>query len=417
MRGMSGPSKRSVAIIGGGPAGLMAAEVLARDASLHVTVYDAMPSLGRKLLMAGRGGLNLTHTEPLDAFIMRYAERVDALRPVIAAWSPDDVRSWCEGLGQETFVGSSGRVFPKIMKASGLLRAWLRSLAEQGIDVKLRHRWTGWHDSGKLSFQTPAGDVSLTADATVLALGGGSWPRLGSDGAWTSVLSDAGIGINPLKPSNCGFQIAWSNIIRNRFEGQPLKSIAVSHAGNSARGEALITAAGIEGGAIYAISASLRDAVLANGTTTLTIDLKPDVNLNALTAQLSKPRGKQSIANFLRKAARLSPIAIGLLQESALAYGHKLTELTPNKLAAAIKQAHVTVSGIASIERAISSAGGIDFTEIDADFMLNKRPGVFVAGEMLDWEAPTGGYLLQACFATGVAAGNGVRTWLGTERR
>lgn len=395
----------------------MTAEVLSHDGNCDVTVYDAMPSLGRKFLMAGRGGLNLTHNEPMDAFVRRYRERADHLRPLVEAWSPNDVRAWCEALGQETFVGSSGRIFPKIMKASGLLRAWLRRLDGAGVAFKTRHRWSGWDDQNRLRFATPDGDIVAEVDATVFALGGASWSRLGSDGAWVPLLQDKGIVVAPLLPANVGFQIAWSDVFRERFEGQPLKSIAVTSSdGQSARGEAMITGSGVEGGAVYAISAALRDKLQTDGVTTLTIDLKPDVDLATMTSHLAKPRGKQSMATFLRKTVRLSPIAIGVLQEAAFASGQALGNLATEDLAAAIKAVPLAVSGMSAIDRAISSAGGVRFEELDDRLMLRNRPGVFVAGEMLDWEAPTGGYLLQACFATGAAAGKGVCAWLNEPR-
>lgn len=406
---------RTVAIIGGGPAGLMAAEVISGDPRFAVTVYDAMPSMGRKFLMAGRGGLNLTHSEPLEVFLQRYGARAELLRPDVEALSPGDVRAWCEALGQPTYVGSSGRVFPVAMKASGLLRAWLRRLDTGGVQFRPRHRWTGWDGAGQLLFATPAGQVAVRADATVLALGGATWPRLGSDGAWVPILEGIGVQVAPLQPSNSGFQIAWSDVFRGKWQGQPLKGIALSHGGRTVRGEAVVTAAGIEGGAVYALSPSLRDAVLAEGQTTLTVDLKPDVDPAALAAQLGKPRGKQSLATFLRKAARLSPVAIALVQEAAFMDGRRIGALSPEGLAAAIKSVALPVTGVASMARAISSAGGVRFEEIDANFMLRRRPGVFVAGEMLDWEAPTGGYLLQACFATGAAAGRGVIARLGSR--
>jgi uncharacterized flavoprotein (TIGR03862 family) len=409
---MSESMKRTVAIIGGGPAGLMAAEVLSRNRACQVTVFDAMPSLGRKFLMAGRGGLNLTHSEPFEAFMERYGARAPNLRRAVEAWSPSDVRSWCEALGQETFVGSSGRVFPKIMKASGLLRAWLRRLDDQGVTVNLRHRWQGWDEEGRLLFDTPNGEVAISVDASVLALGGASWPRLGSDGSWCAILQEAGIEIAPLLPANVGFQIDWSEFFRKRFEGQPLKSIAVAHGANTTRGEAIITASGIEGGAIYAIASHLRDDFLKHGRATLTVDLKPNMDQASLSKALSKPRGKQSMATYLRKNARLSPIGIGLLQEAAIAIGQPLSGLSPDELAVAIKSVPLTATGVGAIDRAISSAGGVQFDQIDERFMLRQCPGVFVAGEMLDWEAPTGGYLLQACFATGAAAGRGASEWL-----
>ncbi len=394
----------------------MAAEVLSRDAACDVTIYDAMPSVGRKFLMAGRGGLNLTHSEPLDRFVTRYRERADVLQPLLEGWSPADVRQWCEGLGQETFVGSSGRVFPKIMKASGLLRAWLRRLADAGVQLRTRHRWTGWDDTGHLSFATPDGRVSIEADATVLALGGASWPRLGADGSWLPLLAEHGIDVAPWQPTNAGFLVAWSDVFRQRFEGHPLKSIAIGVGEDTARGEVMITATGIEGGAVYAISAALRDAVAVNGTATATLDLKPDVDQQTLASQLDQPRGKQSMATFLRKKARLSPVAIGLLQEIAFASARPLGGLSPEELAEAIKAVPLPTSQMSSIDRAISSAGGVRFDALDHRFMLAKKPGVFVAGEMLDWEAPTGGYLLQACFAMGVAAGRGVVDWLDATR-
>lgn len=394
----------------------MAAEVLSRQAACDVTIYDAMPSVGRKFLMAGRGGLNLTHSEPLERFVARYRERADVLRPLLVAWSPQDVRQWCEGLGQETFVGSSGRVFPKIMKASGLLRAWLRRLADAGVQLKTRHRWTGWDDGEKLCFDVPDGRVSIEVDATVLALGGASWPRLGADGSWLTMLSEAGVDVAPWQPANAGFVVAWSDIFRKRFEGHPLKSIAIGIGDETARGEVMITARGIEGGAVYAISATLRDAVAEGGAATARLDLKPDVDQPTLARQLDQARGKQSMATFLRKRARLSPVAIGLLQEVAIGSGRPLGGLSHEALAEAIKAVPLSISGMASIDRAISSAGGVGFDAIDHRFMLTKKPGVFVAGEMLDWEAPTGGYLLQACFATGVAAGRGVSDWLDVTR-
>ena len=400
------PPAASVAIIGAGPAGLMAAEVLAQGGA-RVAVYDAMPSVGRKFLMAGRGGLNLTHSEPLDRFLTRYREAVPKLAGAIEAFSPHRLRAWCEVLGQPTFVGTSGRIFPKALKASPLLRAWLRRLDGAGVSFFLRHRWTGWDDGGKLSFATPEGTHMVEARATVLALGGASWPRLGSDGGWVDVLRAKGVAVSMLKPANSGFTAAWSDIFRDRFEGEPLKGIALSFGASSVRGEAMITGDGIEGGAVYALSAELREAILTSGRATLHVALRPDIASADLVRRLSAPRAKQSLSNWLRKAAQLSPVAIGLLQEAAIASGVSLASLSPEKLAELINAVPVQLTGIAPIMRAISSAGGVAFDELDADFMLRRMPGVFVAGEMLDWEAPTGGYLLQACFATGVAAGNG----------
>ncbi|MGX1108281.1 MULTISPECIES: BaiN/RdsA family NAD(P)/FAD-dependent oxidoreductase [Bradyrhizobium] len=400
----------TVAVIGAGPAGLMAAEVLAQGGA-QVTVYDAMPSAGRKFLMAGRGGLNLTHSEPLPDFLARYREALPRLKAAVEAFPPDALRAWSEALGQPTFVGSSGRVFPVAFKASPLLRAWLRRLDAAGVQFAFRHRWVGWDARGALLFETPDGPRVVKADATVLALGGASWPRLGSDGAWANILAAKGVAVAPIKPANSGFTVAWSNIFRDRFEGQPLKGVALTIGPDTVRGEAIVTRAGIEGGAIYALSAELREAVLAKGTATLTVALRPDAARDELVERLSAPKGKQSLSNFLRKAAQLSPVGIGLLQEAAVAAGRSLAAVPPAELAELINAVPIKVSGVAPIVRAISSAGGIRLDELDAQFMLRRLPGVFAAGEMLDWEAPTGGYLLQASFATGVAAGKGVLRW------
>jgi uncharacterized flavoprotein (TIGR03862 family) len=406
-----GTTSQHAAVIGAGPAGLMAAEVLAQGGAT-VTVYDAMPSAGRKFLMAGRGGLNLTHSEPLPQFLARYREAMPHLKAAIEAFPPSALRDWSEALGQETFVGSSGRVFPKAFKASPLLRAWLRRLDSMGVKLALRHRWTGWDELGRLCFQTPDGSVAVEPRATVLALGGASWPRLGSDGTWTETLEPSGIKISPLQPANSGFVVAWSDIFRDRFEGQPLKGVALTFAGHSSRGEAIVTRAGIEGGAIYALSAELRAAIISSGKATLHVALRPDLERGDLIERLSAPKGKQSLSNFLRKAAHLSPVAIGLLQEAAKAHGLSLSSLPPDDLARLINAVPIGLTGLAPIARAISTAGGIPFSELDDAFMLRRLPGVFAAGEMLDWEAPTGGYLLQASFATGAAAGRGALRWL-----
>ena len=403
--------KNDIAIIGAGPAGLMAAEVAAQGGA-HVTVYDVMPSVGRKFLMAGRGGLNLTHSEALPAFLARYGEAMPRLAAAITAFSPDDLRGWSEALEQPTFVGSSGRVFPEAFKASPLLRAWLRRLDTIGVQFALRHRWTGWDSDGRLAFATPDGTRVVDAQAAVLALGGASWPRLGSDGGWVEVLAARGVAISPLTPANCGFTVSWSDIFRDRFEGQPLKGVALSFGPYTMRGEAMITRAGIEGGGIYALSASLREAIIHSGKATLHIALRPDFETRELVTRLSLPRGKQSLSNWLRKAGHLSPVSIGLLQEAATVSGVSLSSLTTASLAGLIYAVPVELNGIAPIARAISTAGGISFDELDADFMIRRLPGVFAAGEMLDWEAPTGGYLLQASFATGAAAGRGVLKWL-----
>ncbi|WP_084805534.1 TIGR03862 family flavoprotein [Bradyrhizobium sp. NAS80.1] len=404
-------TENHVAVIGAGPAGLMAAEVLARGGA-RVTVYDAMPSAGRKFLMAGRGGLNLTHSEPLPHFMARYRGAAPKLQAAIAAFSPDALRAWSEALGEPTFIGSSGRVFPKAFKASPLLRAWLRRLDAAGVRFAFRHRWTGWDEEGRLQFQTRGGAPAIAADATVLALGGASWPRLGSDGGWTTILADKGVSIAPLRPANCGFTVAWSDVFRARFEGQPLKGIALTFGPHSLRGEAIVTQAGIEGGAIYALSAELREAIAAKGEAVLHLALRPDVGRAELVRRLSASRGKQSFSNFLRKAAQLAPVAVGLLQEARIGAGQSLSAMPPAQLAELINAVPIKLAGTAPIARAISSAGGVSFDETDADFMIRKLPGVFAAGEMLDWEAPTGGYLLQASFATGAAAGRGVLRWL-----
>ncbi|MES2751248.1 MAG: TIGR03862 family flavoprotein [Pseudomonadota bacterium] len=401
----------NIAVIGAGPAGLMAAEVLAAGGA-RVTVYDRMPSVGRKFLLAGRGGLNLTHSEPLDRFLTRYGDAARYLHAAIDAFPPDALRAWSEGLGQPTFIGSSGRVFPQAFKASPLLRGWLRRLDQLGVRLALRHRWTGWDESGELRFETPAGGLSLKSDATVIALGGASWPKLGSDGGWTDVLQSEDVAVAPLRPANCAFHVAWSDVFRDRFEGQPIKGVALSFGEHTVRGEATITRDGIEGGAVYALSAPLRDAVLASGEAVLNVVLRPDLAQPDLVSRLGVPRRKQSFSTFMRKQAGLSPVAIALSQEAAIAQGLNLSAMEPAALAAFIRAVPVRLNGVAPIARAISTAGGISFDEIDGQFMLRKRPGVFVAGEMLDWEAPTGGYLLQASFATGAAAGRGVLAYL-----
>jgi len=335
------------------------------------------------------------------------------LAPAITAFSPDRLREWSETLGQPTFVGSSGRVFPEAFKASPLLRAWLRQLSSMGVQFALRHRWTGWDGDGRLLFQSPDGKRAVDARATVLALGGASWPRLGSDAAWAEILAAKGVTISPLKPANCGFTVAWSDVFRDRFEGQPLKGVALSFGPRTMCAEAIVTRTGIEGGAIYALSADLREAIAGSGQASLRIALRPDLETDNLVARLSAPKGKQSFSNWLRKAAQLSPVGIGLLQEAAIESGVSVSSLSPQNLAGLINAVPVKLNGTAPIARAISSAGGVSFDEIDADFMIRRLPGTFAAGEMLDWEAPTGGYLLQAAFATGAAAGRGVLKWLG----
>jgi len=385
----------------------MAAEVAASGGA-KVTVYERMPSAGRKFLLAGRGGLNLTHSEDLDQFLTHYGGAAPRLRPAIEAFPPAALRAWSGKLGQETFVGTSGRVFPKSLKTSPLLRAWLRHLDGLGVRFAFRHRWAGWDEGGEMTFDAPTGRVSVPADAVVLALGGASWPKLGSDGGWVDILAKAGVAITPLRPANCGFVVDWSDLFRNRFEGQPLKRIALSFGGKTVRGEAVITRNGLEGGGIYALSASLREAIAATGEAVLTIALRPDISSTELQQRLEAPRGKQSLSNVLRKTAKLSPAAIGLLHEAAASSAQKLSGMSASALAALINGVQLRLTGTAPLAGAISTAGGISFDEIDDHYMLRRLPGVFVAGEMLDWEAPTGGYLLQACFSTGAAAGRGV---------
>lgn len=389
----------------------MAAEVLAGKGA-QVTIYDRMPSVGRKFLLAGRGGLNLTHSEDLARFMPRYGTRESNLRAAVAAFSPDAVRAWCEALGQATFIGSSGRVFPQAMKASPLLRAWLARLVAAGVAFKVRHQWQGFDADGELIFAAPDGRVAVKHDAVVLALGGASWPRLGSDGGWADILEKSGVAIATLQAANCGFLTEWSDIFRERAEGQPLKRVALSFGGHSVRGECVVTASGLEGGAIYALAAPLRDAVMTAGEAVLHVDLLSDVTQDALAQKLSQPREKQSLATFLRKQTKLSPVAIALMQEAAIKAGTPAGAMNAVQLAELIKAVPVRLTGIAPVADAISTAGGVTFGELDGDFMLRRKPGIFIAGEMLDWEAPTGGYLLQACFATGFAAGNGAAKWL-----
>ena len=400
----------SVAVVGGGPAGLMAAETLAA-AGVAVTIYERMPSVGRKLLMAGRGGLNLTHSEELKAFLSRYGEATGRLAPVIGRFPPAALRAWADELGEMTFVGSSGRVFPAALKASPLLRAWLRRLAAQGVTIRTRHRWLGWDEVGRLAFRLSNGMIeTVAAPATILALGGASWPRLGSDGAWVETLRRHGVEVAPLRPANTGFNVAWSDAFKSRFAGAPLKTIALSFAGRTVRGEALVTGYGIEGGAVYALSAAFREAIAQERRAEAALDLRPAVPEAELARRLDRARPGESTANRLRKGAGLSPVAINLLREAA---GVKLPR-EPERLAALIKAVPLTLDAPQGLERAISTAGGVSFDAVDECFMLKRMPGIFVAGEMLDWEAPTGGYLLQACFATGRAAAEGALAWLET---
>ncbi|MFT4991581.1 MAG: putative flavoprotein (TIGR03862 family) [Polaromonas sp.] len=428
----TGTAVRRVAVIGGGPAGLMAAEILSgAGPALSVQVFDAMPSVGRKFLLAGKGGLNLTHSEPPAAFNARYGDRADSLEPLLADLGGAELRQWAEGLGVDTFVGSSGRVFPKDMKAAPLLRSWLHRLRASGIQFSMRHRWLGWADNGALRFSTPSGEQTVQVDAVVLALGGGSWSRLGSDGAWVPLLAQRGIGVLPLRPSNCGFDVAarpvglagssenetstsgWSAYFASRFAGQPFKSVAINLTDAlgrefSRRGEFVATATGVEGSLVYAASSFLRDDIERTGSATFTLDLLPDKSAQQVLAEVRHPRGSRSLSNHLKSRLGLEGIKAAILHELL----DKDAMANPIKLAAAIKALSITVVRTRPIDEAISSAGGVSFDAVDADLKI-KAPqpvggAIFCAGEMLDWEAPTGGYLMTACFASGRAAGQGV---------
>lgn len=406
---MPQPSSFRVAIIGGGPAGLMAAEVLGQ-AGVNVDLYDAMPSVGRKFLLAGVGGMNITHAEDYAAFVSRYAERAGDLRPLLDAFSPDSLRKWIHGLGIDTFVGSSGRVFPSDMKAAPLLRAWLKRLRESGVQLHTRQRWLGWDEHGALRIAGPQGETRVEADATLLALGGGSWARLGSDGAWVPLLQNRGIAIAPLQPANCGFEVAgWSAHLREKFAGAPLKTVSLELPGEAPRkGEFVLTATGIEGSLVYALSAPIRNTINRDGAATVLLDLLPDRTLTQIASALARPRGSQSMAKHLHRQLKLDGAKAALLRE--------LTDATtfqaPQALAAAIKALPIRLVRPRPLDEAISSAGGVPFEELDEGLMLRRLPGVFCAGEMLDWEAPTGGYLLTACFASGRAAAEGMLRWL-----
>ncbi len=436
-----------VAIIGGGPAGLMAAEALAlppfpkgggggfaevaargdcrtppqppfeKGGSLQVDLYDAMPSLGRKFLLAGKGGLNLTHSEAREAFLSRYGSRRADIEPLLDAFGADELRAWAEGLGIETFVGSSGRVFPREMKAAPLLRAWLHRLRGAGVNFHVRHRWLGWESvaqtsvaqasSLRLLFATPEGEKTIQADAVILALGGASWAKLGSDGAWVPLLQARGIDIAPLKPANCGFDIAWSEHFRSRFAGHPLKTVVATCTDSEGKairrqGECVITESGIEGSLIYALSAPLRDRIEAQGSALLHLDLAPGKSLERVTAEVAHPRGSRSLSSHLQSRVGIAGVKAGLLRE-VLGPESDLA-----RLAAAIKALPLRLTAPRPLDEAISTAGGVRFEDLDEHLMLRALPGVFCTGEMLDWEAPTGGYLLTACFASGRAAGLGV---------
>jgi hypothetical protein len=408
---------KTIAVIGGGPAGLMASEVLVQG-GMEVDLYDAMPSVGRKFLLAGVGGLNITHSEPFDTFLLRYGERAAAIQSLLEAFPPAALREWIHGLGIETFDGSSGRVFPKDMKAAPLLRAWLHRLRETGVRFHVRHRWMGWNDRGALRFMTSQGEIVVKADAVVLALGGGSWAKLGSDGAWVPLLFQRGVKVAPLLPSNCGFDVAngWSEHLRSRFAGQPLKTAVLRFTDATGRvherkGELMLSDSGIEGSLVYALSAPLRDTIAAVGAVTVQLDLAPDKTLERVVAEVDHPRGARSLSSHLQSRVGIKGVKMALLRE--LLPAEEMNDSI--RLAHAIKSLPITLSAPRPIDEAISSAGGVRFEALDENLMLRDLPGVFCAGEMLDWEAPTGGYLLTACFVSGRAAGQGALNYLNMQ--
>lgn len=413
---------KTVAIIGGGPAGLMAAEMLA-GSGVQVTVYEAKPSLGRKFLRAGVGGLNLTHSEPFEQFLARYGARRSQLQPILMAFGPDDVRTWAKGLGFESFIGSSGRVFPVGMKASPLLRVWLKRLGEVGVQFEMGWRLVGMSLRGAapqatkqslperkitLVFAIPKGEQIIQADAVVLALGGGSWSRLGSDGAWVPLLAEQGVTIAPLRPANCGFDVVWSEHFKTKFDGAPLKTVTATAGGIRQQGEFIVTRTGVEGSLVYALSAVLRDELESTGSAALTLDLSPAWTQARLAEALARPRGGRSISSHLEKTVGLKGVKAGLLWE----FVPREDFADPQKLAAAIKALPIPLTAPRPLDEAISTAGGVAFEALDERLMLKKLPGVFCAGEMLDWEAPTGGYLLTACFATGRWVAHGALRFL-----
>lgn len=404
---MTLPKKKvEIAIIGGGPAGLMAAEILT-SAGHAVDVFEAMPTPARKFLMAGKSGLNITHAEPLKQFLTRYGATTDAIGPAVKRFTPDDIRAWADGLGIPTFVGSSGRVFPEVFKGSPLLRAWLGRLAAQGATLHTRHRWVGWQNGAHL-FETPEGQLKVQANTTLFALGGISWPRLGGNGNWTAAFEAAGIPLAPFRPANCGFNCSWSEFLRERFAGEPVKNVLLCHAGHTVQGDFVITKNGIEGSSVYALSASLRDTIEADSKAVLTIDLTPDRTVKQLTDALARPRGKKSFATHLKRATGLTGVKAALLRELLPAS----TLEAPERLAASIKALPLELTSPRPIAEAISVAGGVKLEAVDEQLMLTSLPGQFVAGEMLDWEAPTGGYLLTACLAQGRQAAEGMLHWL-----
>ncbi len=399
----------NVAIIGAGAAGLMAAEILSLTKNVHVAVFDAMPSAGRKILMAGKGGLNISHAEDFETFATRYGSQQNNLLPYLNDFTPTDLREWLSDLGIETFVGSSGRIFPKEMKAAPFLRAWLHRLRSNGVQFSMRHRWLGWqNNTNYLIFDTPNGQKIFSADAVILALGGGSWTKLGSTGEWVPIFREKSVNVETLQPSNCGFNVAWRDYFKQHFAGQPLKNISLTFGDFQKKGEAMLTENGIEGSLIYAASAQIRDVISTHGTATIYLDLFPDKTISELITKLNKPRGKLSVAKFWRNQLHLEGVKAGLVREIL-----SIEVLnSPELVAQTLKALPLNLLSPRPIDEAISSAGGISFKELNADLMCKKLAGVFCAGEMLDWEAPTGGYLLTACFATGRAAGLGALKWL-----
>ncbi|MGL4204517.1 MAG: TIGR03862 family flavoprotein [Aeromonadaceae bacterium] len=407
------PSRSSqVAIIGGGPAGLMAAEQLAK-AGISVTLFDAMPSLGRKFLQAGKGGMNLTHSEAYESFVQRYGERAGLLAPLLKAFGATELREWAEGLGFPTFVGSSGRVFPTDMKAAPLLRSWLHRLRELGVQMLVRHRWIGWSEDGRLRFATEEGELIYSADATLVALGGASWPRLGSTGEWVPLLQEKQLEIAPLQPSNCGLEIAWSPFFIEKFAGSPLKSVVLTHTNTqgmaqSRQGECVITKHGMEGSLLYPFTPALREQLAQQGQATFFLDLLPGRSAERVQSELQAPRGSKSLANHLRSRLGIEGVKAALLRECLPSDTFQNLPL----LAVRLKSLPVTVTSTRPIAEAISTAGGVKFEELDNYLMVKRHPGLFCAGEMLDWEAPTGGYLLTGCFSTGYQAAQGIKLWL-----